>query len=493
MAADPDTRAPAQVQPTAAVAWAPVLAVAGALLAVLLVVASRYGPHRDELYFVAAGRRLAWGYPDQPSLTPLVARVADLVAPGSVLALHVPAALAAAGVVVLSALTARELGGRTAAQALTAVAVATGTLTLVLGHMLSTATLDLLLWTVIVYAALVVLRRDVPRGWLVVGAVGGLTLHNKHLAGFLLAAIAVGVALTPAVRHHLRSPWAWAGAGLAVLLWLPNVLWQASHGWPQLELAADIRAEYLTAEERVNYVLLVLVMLSPVTTVLWVYGLARLWRVPALRAARPFAWAFALLVVVFFVTGGKAYYLAGLLPVLVAAGATGLEARWSTRGVGIAAGVVAAAGLVMVPAALPVLDESALAGSFYADVVEDQLEMAGWPELVSTVDAVVEDSGAALVVTGNYGEAGALEFYGSDVPVHSGHNGYGDWGPPPTADGPVVLVGMGTDPGWATGCRHAATIDTGLGNEEDGVAVLVCDGPRGSWAEVWDEVRHLSA
>ena len=197
---------------------------------------------------------------------------------------------------------------------LTAVATGTGVVVVTLGHILSTTTIDTLVWVAIVYVVLRTLSRDAPRGWLVVGLLAGIGLLDKHLVAFLLAAIVVGVALTPQVRHHLRSPWAWAGAGLAVLIWLPNLVWQATNGWPQLELAADIRDEYSGLGPRLEFVGLLLVQFSPVAAVLWVYGLVRLLRVPALVRAKPLAWAFLVLVVVFLVTGGKAYYVIGAVP-----------------------------------------------------------------------------------------------------------------------------------------------------------------------------------
>lgn len=477
------------------VAWPWVLVSAGLLLAVLVAFASRYGPHRDELYFLAAGRRLAWGYPDQPSLTPLLAHLADLVAPGSLVALHVVPALAMAGVVVLSALTARELGGGTAAQVLTMVATGCGVVTAILGHMLSTTTIDTLFWVALVYAALWTLRRDRPRGWLVVGLLAGLALEDKHLVAFLLVGLVVGVALTPEVRHHLRSPWAWGGVAIALVLWLPNLVWQATNGWPQLELAADIRSEYGGLVERLSFLGLLLVQFSPVTAALWIYGLVRLFRVPSLARAKPLAWAFVFLVVVFFVTGGKAYYVVGAVPVLIAAGACGLVERWSTRGVVVAGAVIGLSGLLVWPAGLPVLSERAFGDSFFADINEDQVEMIGWPQLVATVDDAVAASGATHVVTGNYGEAGALEWYGLDVPVYSGHNGYAAWGPPAGSDGPFVLVGYDGAPAWAVGCEVVATVDNGFGvdNEEQDGVVQVCDGPNGTWSSVWPQVTHLSA
>ncbi len=474
----------------------PVLLTAAALLAVLLALAGRYGPHRDELYFVAAGRRLAWGYPDQPPLTPLLARLADEVAPGSVVALHVVAAVMVALVVVVAALTARELGAGRAAQVLTAVTVATGGVTAVLGHMLSTATTDLLLSAVVLWLVVRVLMRDAPRGWLLVGLAAGLGLQNKHLVALLLAAVVVGVVVTPAVRHHLGSPWAWGGVAVALAVWAPNLAWQAAHGWPQLALASDIRQEYGTVEERAGFVLLLVVLLSPVATAVAGYGAVRLWRVPELRAARPVAVAAAVLLVAYLVTGGKAYYLAGLLPALVAAGADGLVRRGSPARARRTGVVLALAGLVAAPATLPLLPASVFGGSFLLDVNEDGGETVGWPELVGTTRQVVADTGAVLVLTANYGEAGALELYGSDVPVVSGHNGYGDWGPPPdTLTGPVVVLGYDAPPPWLEGCAEVGHVrnSAGVENEEHGKPVLVCAGPTAPWSEVWPRVRRLAA
>ena len=482
--------------PLPPVAWRPALLAAGTLLAVLLATSARYGPHRDELYFLAAGNRLDWGYADQPPLTPLIARLADAVAPGSLVALHVPAALMMTGLVVLSALLARELGGGRAAQVLTVLTVGTGAAVVGLGHWLSTATADTLAWVAVTLLAARALRRDDARWWVVAGGVAGVGLLNKHLVAFLVAALAVGVLLSPAVRHHARSAWTWAGVLLAAALWAPNLVWQARHGWPQLELAADIRDEFLTLGERAGFVVLLLVIISPVATVLWVRGWRRLARAPELAWARPFAWAFAILTVGFFVTGGKAYYLVGLLPVLVAAGAVDAVRAWEPARVRRGRWVLAGAGIVSWPLVLPVLPAAVYAASPLPAVDDLQAETLGWPELVGTVNRAVDDAGAQLVVTANYGEAGALEWYGTPVPVFSGHNGYGEWGPPDDAlTGPFVLVGYGESPDWAAGCRTVARIDNGLGlaNEEQAGPVRVCTGTTAPWSVVWERVEHLSA
>jgi 4-amino-4-deoxy-L-arabinose transferase-like glycosyltransferase len=472
-----------------------VLLVAGAVLAVLLVFAGRYGLNRDELYFVDAGHHLQWAYPDQPVVTPLLARLAAGVAPGSVAALHVVSAVAVSLVVVLSALTARELGGERAAQVLTAVVMATSCGVAIFGHMLSTVSTDTLFWTAICYVAVRTFQRDRPRGWLVVGALAGLALENKILVLFLLAALVVGTVLTPSVRHHLRSPWALTGAGIAFVLWLPYLVWQAVHGWPQLSIAGNIGDQHLTWMGRLSFVGLVLVLVSPLAAPLWGYGFARLWRSPALGRVRPLAWAAVLLFALFFVTGGKGYYVLGVLPTLVAAGACGLASVWGGRRLVAAGTVLALGGLALWPAGVPVLSAHAFGQSVYRHVNASQGEMIGWPELVATVDDVAEDSHAAIVVTRNYGEVGALDWYGSPVPVYSGHNAYGEWGPPVGAAGPVVVVGYKKPPDWAHDCYTATFVenDAGVDNGENGLPVQVCAGPRGTWADVWPQIEHLDA
>ncbi|CAM5784122.1 glycosyltransferase family 39 protein [Cellulomonas persica] len=478
------------------IAWRPVLAVVGGLVVVLLAFAGRYGAHRDELYFVAAGHRLAWGYPDQPALTPLLARLADEVAPGSVWGLHVIPALVVGALVLVAALTARELGGGRAEQVVTAVLVATGIVTLVLGHMLSTTTTDTLFWVLVVWLTLRTLRRDDPRGWLVVAVVAGIGLENKHLVAFLLVALAAGVLATRETRHHARSPWAWAGAGIALALWLPNLVWQAQHRWPQLELAADIRDEYLTLGGRLEFVGLSLVLLNPVVTVVWVVGLVRLLRDRTRRWAQPVGWAYIGLVVVLLVTGGKAYYLAGLYPALVAAGVCALAATRPARRMARLVAVAVAASLVALPGALPVLPAGTFADSPWAAVGEDQVEMIGWDVFTARVAQVVDEHDAGLVLTGSYGDAGALEHarvLPPDVRVASGHNGFGDWGPPPDDERAVVVTGFRQAPTWMRGCVRLDPVDTGADNEASQSPLFVCDGPTSTWADVWPQVVHLSA
>ena len=210
------------------------------------------------------------------------------------------------------------------------------------------------------------------------------------------------------------------------------------------------------------------------------------------------AWVF--LAVVFMASGGKPYYLAGLLPVLLAAGAVSVE-RWLGRGrrrarTVVLAAAVASSFLVSCVISLPVLPAGD-AGPVVA-MNEDVGETIGWPELVRTVARVHRSVPTAVIFARNYGEAGAIDRYGPALGLpgaYSGHNAYGEWGPPADDRAPVVAVGFRLEDARPhfRGCAVAAHIENnaGIDNDERGANVLVCRGPRRPWSSEWPRLRHL--
>ena len=263
-----------------------------ALAVLLLITVNRYGPHRDELYFVAAGQRLAWGYADQPVFTPLLARLATELAPHNLLVLRLPSLMAMGLLVICAAAFARLLDGGRAAQVLSASTVAASVITVTLGHRLSTATFDTLAWTAVLLVVGHALHDDRPRLWLVAGLLAGLGLNNKTAVVVLLFAILLGVLLVPGCRAQLRTPYPWLGGVIAILLWLPNVAWQFMNGWPVLGLGADIAEEFGGVAGRLGLLLLALAMFSPLIAIVWIYGLVQLFREPDWARLRPIAVAF---------------------------------------------------------------------------------------------------------------------------------------------------------------------------------------------------------
>ena len=304
-----------------AFAWRPVSLVAAATGLVLFGLSARYGYHRDELYFLASGRHLAWGYPDQPPLVPLLARAMSAIAPGSLLVLRLPSDVAVVGTVLLTAAIARELGAARSGQTLAAVAIAMSNLTLGSGHLLSTTTFGLTVWAAFFAVSLHALRTRNDRWWLLAGVVAGVGLLDNDLVAFLLAATFVGLLLV-GPRDVFRSPWLWSGVVVAAVLWSPYLVWQAQHGWPQLQISRSIAAGNSgTSAPRWQIPLQQLFLASPVLDPLWIAGLVRLFRDPRVSWARGFAVAWVVLLLAFVVTGGKPYYLALSFPLLLAAGA----------------------------------------------------------------------------------------------------------------------------------------------------------------------------
>lgn len=466
----------------------PAVLVAGIAGVLLVALSGRYGYHRDELYFVEAGHHLAWGYPDQPPLVALVARVMSELAPGSLTMLRLPSALVAVAVICLSGAMARRLGARRSGELFAALATALSGFVLAMGHMLSTATLDLLGWTVLTYLLLRLLQGADRRLWLVAGVVAGVTLQANVLVGFLLVGFMVAV-LSVGPRAMLRSAWPWSAATVALALAVPYLVWQGSHGWPQLDVASGIaHGDSGSSEPRAAFVPLVLLQAGPFLAPVWITGLVRLWRDPRLRSL---AATFAVLLVAFVALGGKPYYLAGLCPLLLAAGAQPVIDtvwRWVVP-------VLVVLSLPVLLITLPVLPVRSSQPAI--DVNYDLGETIGWPQFTRQVAAAYRELPAgAAIVTGNYGEAGAVDRYGPDLGLphaHSGHNGYWLWGPPP---GSVPALVIGVDPHLLhEACAELRTVGRlrsadDIDNDEDGTTLSSCV-PARSWRELWPSFKHF--
>jgi hypothetical protein len=342
------------------------------------------------------------------------------------------------------------------------------------------------------------------RLWLVVGVVTGIGLENKDTLLFLGAGLAVGLALSRR-WDVVRSPWAWSAIGIALLLWVPNLAWQAANGWPQLSMAQAI-AGY-AADNRAQVVPLLWLFSGPLLFPVSAAGLA--WMLAAKAAARWRAIGIAALVALLlvFVSGGKAYYAIGSASVFMAAGAILLD-RWLARGhvrlklAGFGTAAVLSGALIAY-LTLPILSVAAFATSTLPATVPDTANQVGWPQFVATVEGVVaalpaDERAHAVILTNDYSEASPLILLGTGLPpVYSGHNAYWDWGPPPPDRTVVIHVGDWRPADWSqffVGCRDVAHIDNGLGiqNGEQGVAVTVCTGLRAPWADMWPALRTIS-
>lgn len=478
------------------VAWGPVLGVAVALAALLVAVARRYGWHRDELYFLEAGKHLAWGYVDQPPFTPAVARVANAIAPGSLVVLRTFSAIATGVTTVLGALIVREMGGRRRAQVTGALAMATSGFVLGVGHLLSTATFDLTAWMALLWLAARLLRTNHPRWWLAFGAVAGVSMLNKNLLVLLGSALLCGLVVERR-WDLLRSPWLVAGVALAAGIASPNLLWQADHGWPQIEMARAI-SRRLATENRITLLPLQVLFAPGLVVLLW-RGARALRRDDAAHPFRPFLWSWPAGIIVVLISAGRPYYMIPLTMTVVLAGvvATERSARLHRMAWHLVPNL--AMSLVFAVPLLP-LASVRVTGSLN----EVAAETVGWPQLVRQVGGVVDALPAqqrqhVTLLALTYGEAGALDRFGPAYglpPAYSPHNSYADFRQPTDPSATVVAVRYDVPylRRFFLRCEQVATVDNGLGidNEVQGTPIAVCHGLRGTWPETWEQLRFLS-
>jgi 4-amino-4-deoxy-L-arabinose transferase-like glycosyltransferase len=488
-------------------AWGSVLTTAGAVVVVLIVVAGRYGYHRDELYFLACGRRLAWGFVDQPPLTPALARLSDVLFPGSLVGLRVWPALMAGALVVLASLTAREMRAERAGQIGAAVSAACTLGVLLAGHLLSTETFDLLAWALVTLLVIRIVRSADPRLWLLVGVLVGLGLENKWSITFLVGGLLIGLSLTPE-RRVLFTPWFVAGVVVASLVWLPNLIWQADHGWPQIDMIRTIQGDSMNLGSTLAWVPVQVLITGIVPAVVWIAGLIRVLRDPDARPYRFLGIAYLVLAVVFAISAGdKPYYAAGLYVPLYAAAALPIE-RWLARhrrGLARPAAVAAlgVTTLILAPVAIPVLPVAAFADSSINEANPQMGEQVGWWDLAHEVARVwdripARDRSRAIVLTANYGEAGAIERFGPDLGLpqpYSAHNNYWWWGPPPFDTRTVVLVGWEPQTyaeRYFRSVERAGTIRNAFGvdNDEEDASIWLATDPREPLPVAWPALRH---
>lgn len=484
------------------VPW-PVVLIAGLVVALLLAFSGAYGFLGDEMYFVVAGRHPAFGYVDQPPLTPLLSAASVGLLGVSPTAVRVLPAVEAALVVVLVALISRDLGGSRRAQFLAAVTAAVSGY-LAAGHMDTTTGLDLLAWALILWLAVRLLAGADRRLWLAVGLTAGIGLQNKDTLLFLAAGLALGI-LAARRWDVVRSPWPWAAISIAFLLWAPNLVWQAANGWPQLTMASRI-AGY-AADNRAQIVPLLWLFTGPILFAVSLAGAVWLLRSRNAVPWRAIGIAGPVALVLVVATGGKAYYAIGTAAVFMAAGSIVVD-RWLVCGhAGIKGAVFTVAalvsGLLIAYLTLPVLPVATYAASTLPATVPDTANQIGWPAFVSTVKSVVaalpaDERARAVILANDYSEASALDLLGSGLPpTYSGHNSYWSWGPPPAQRTVVVHVGDWRPTDWSrffVGCHDVARIDNGLGvpNGEQGKAVSVCTGLKSSWTAMWPGLRTIS-
>ena len=481
-----------------------------------LLTAGNYGYFRDELYYIAASERLDLGYVDFPPFVAVVTAFTRFLLGDSLLALHFFPALAGAAVIVLAGLMARELGGGRFAQGLAALAVLVAPDFLVFGTWISMDAFDQLFWVLAAYVLLLILKRDEPRLWLLFGLVTGLGLLTKVTVLFFGFAVFVALLLTPA-RRHLRTRWPWLGGTVALIFLSPYVYWQIVHGWPTLEFWGNYGGKVPEASP-LEFLVEQILTMNPATLPIWLAGLYYYLFTREGRPFRPLGLIYVVLFVLFAIQNARFYFLAPAYPALFAAGGVVIERFFQrfrrTWPKPAYASVLAVSGIVIAPlTVVPVLPVQTLAGAAggdagveietreVAELPQNFADRFGWEEMTATVAGVYEElpqneRSEACILTGNYGEAGAINFfgqrYGLPRPI-SGHNSYYLWGPGScTGD---VLISIGVYPERLEASFDNVRKETVFTCEycmpdENNLPVYVSRDPKMHLEEAWPLFKH---
>jgi hypothetical protein len=480
------------------------------LVAVVHVsVAGKYDLFRNELYFIVCGRHPAFGYVDQPPLVPLLAALMQ-IGGVNVWLERLPAVLTAIALVPLTVIFAQLLGATARGAWLAAIAAASSALVTAMFSWLSTGTFEPFDFTLVAYLITRGVLRNEPRMYWWAGLVGGLAFETKYTILLWTIALALGVALC-GPRSIFRSRDLWIGIGIAVVIALPNAIWQAAHGFPFLELVRNDSSGNLIGSP-IGFVLQQAFIANVLLAPLWLTGIIAPFVSARLAPFRFLAVTFVAMGVLIYLTHGKAYYFAGAYPTIFALGAAACTMLPRVL-IGIWAVLAYADAALALPFVLPILPPERLK-LMYAHTSMKPMERAGigapipqnladefgWRDVARSVEDVYTslpqaDRAKAAIFGSNYGEAAAVDVYDHDLPpAISGNNNYYLWGPR-GYDGSVVIA-IDVDPAqWATFCDSARVVaHFGVSPYampyEVNRPIVLCRGMHPPLPQLWPQFKH---
>ena len=495
-----------------------VIALAVGLLIFHCIFNNRYDYFRDEFNYLICSDRLAWGYVDQPPLLPFLLRITRAILGDSLRSIRFLPALSISSVVVLTALIAREFGGGRFALVLSAIAFVIAPVFLSDGSLVTTNCLEPLLWMGCVYFAILAVKRD-ARYWLLFGVVAGFGLEEKYSILIFGFGVVVGLLLT-AERKFLLNKWLWLGGVIALLIFLPNLIWNVQHDWPFVELMRNIKADGRdVALSPLAFFAQQVLLVHPLNAVIWIPGAIALLVGARFRQFRFLGWCYLVCFVMFVVLKGKNYYLAPIYPMLLAAGAVIIEPLiertrqfWLKPAMIV---VLLVGGAWFAPLVVPVLSvdqfiaymrklpfdvprsehshERAVLPQHYAD-------QFGWEEITAkTAEAwsklSAEEKTDCGIFAQDYGQAGAIDFFGKRYglpPALSGHQTYYLWGPRGYS-GRCMIVLDDDKETLEQLFEHVEFVGTSTDNPyalEREISVWICKGSKfGTLEELWPKVK----
>lgn len=466
-----------------------------------------YGFHRDELATLHAARNLAWGFISYPPLAPFIGSIELKLFGATTVGFRVFSALSQAIVMVIAGLIAKEFGGSRRVQILAALGAGINALSMIQGALFQYVAFDFLWVVLIAYFILRLLNTDDARWWLAIGGIIGLGMMTRYTMGVYVIALVLATLITPA-RKYLKSKWLWIGALIALIIFLPNLLWQIQHDFISLEYQSAIHARDVSIGRADGYLPEQLLMSNPLMLPFWIAGLLFCFRESKYRMIG-FMYIFPVLT--FLILQGRGYYPAPTYVMLVAAGMFVFD-RWLGtlnpkpallyRTLGWSALLL---GFILVSVlALPFAPVNSAVWNISREVQDDFAEQIGWQDLTEQVAEVYhalppEEQARAGILAGNYGEAGALDLYGAEYnlpKVISPVNSFWAQGAPSETIDVLVVVGYpdNSASSYFNSCKLTGAVSNSFGviNEEAELRdIYLCKGLRKPWAEMWDGMRRF--
>lgn len=491
---------------------------AAAAVAFQMSTNGRYGYFRDELYFLACGDHLAWGYVDFAPLVALLARMSRAVLGDSLHAIRLLPALAMGGEILLTGLITRELGGKRFAVFLACLSVSVAPVMLNSTTRLSMNAFEPLSWMGCVYFLLRATNCHRPVLLVWCGVMLGLGLENKHSTAFFLLGLLAGLLATQD-RRLFATKWLWIAAAIALLIFLPNLVWQILHHFPTLEALRNAKASHKDVQlAPLAFLHQQVSMLAAPNALVWIAGLGYLLLHHEGKRFRSLAFAYLFFLFTMMALHGKDYYLAPIYPMLFAAGGVFWEKLTAGR-----AGlhwlrvalpfVVLAIGAIAAPLNLPILPVEkvvpymeALGMKMTRTEVQDRGPLPqhfgdefGWPEMVDATAKIYYALPPAKryqtgILAGTYGDAGAIDFFGPRLGLPksiSAHQNYYMWGPRQYTGESLILLHWKLEDAqrWCQGVEEGPALAPYYGMAEEHYTILVCHRLKKPLAEVWPEFK----
>jgi hypothetical protein len=477
-----------------------------------------YGFFRDEFYYIACSNHLAWGYVDQPPFSILVLKVSRLVLGDSLLSIRFLPALLGALTVFITGKIAKEIGGGIFAQSAAAICVIIAPINLALNSYYSMNSFDLLFWVVSFYFLILIINNGNRNLWYLLGTIIGLGLMNKISMLWFGGSLFVGLILT-SHRKVLKTKEPWIAFLIAGVIFIPYIIWQVQNDYPTLEFMRNALKDKYVLQSPIDFIKSLILMENPITFPIWVIGLYYLLLDKSIKHFKILAIIFfAVLVILLLNSSSKAEYLSSSFPVLFAGGAMFLEKVFERKKIFWPKPIVIvilALSMWVAPLATPVLPVNSYIkyAEFFgikpstsekkqlAQLPQFFADMFGWKEMTEQIATVYdkltpEEKQTSVIFCGNYGEAGAINFFGKKydlAPAVSGHNNYYLWGPVRKNISVVIIIGSNKNaleklfgeviPADTLHLKYSMPY-------ENNQPVWICKQPKKTIQEIWPSTKH---